>query len=211
MAEAATKGPLLVGLTGSIGMGKTETGKLFARLGLPVYDADSVVHELYQKGGVGSELIAEAFPEAVRDGRVDRERLAAAVSGNETEFKKLESIIHPLVRAAERKFIAAAVQRGDELVILDIPLLYETKGTDRMDAVVVVSAPEKTQRERVLARPGMTAEKLEAISTRQVPDGEKRAKADYVIETDKGLEHAFEQVKRVAADLRRRAALKRQS
>jgi len=192
-------------------MGKTETGKLFARLGIPVYDADAVVHDLYEKEGAGAARITEAFPEAVRNGRVDRERLAAAVSGNENAFKKLESIIHPLVREAERKFIAAAVARGDELVILDIPLLYETKGADRMDAVVVVSARAETQRERVLARPGMTLKKLEAISARQVPDAEKRAQADYVIETDKGLEHAFEQVKRVAADLRRRAVLKRRS
>ncbi len=211
MAEGAAKRPFLVGLTGSIGMGKTETGKLFARLGLPVYDADSVVHELYEKAGAGSEAIAKAFPDVVKNGRVDRERLAAAVGGDENAFKKLESIIHPLVRQAEKRFISAAAQRGEELVILDIPLLYETRGAGRMDAVVVVSAPEEVRRERVLSRPGMSLKKLEQISARQVPDAEKRAQADYVIETGKGLEHAFEEVKRVAADLRQRAASKMRS
>ena len=200
----------MVGLTGTIAMGKTETAKLFAKLGLPVYDADAVVHAFYERGGPAVAPLAKVFPAAVHDGRVDRVKLAGLIGGNHEAFEKLEAVVHPLVRAAENEFLAAAVQRGDDVVILDIPLLFETGGENRMDAVVVVSAPHHVQRERVLARPGMTLEKLQAINARQIPDVDKRAKADFVIETDKGKEHAFAQVKRVAAELRRRAALKRQ-
>ncbi len=195
----------MVGLTGSIGMGKSETLKLFARLGLPVYDADATVYALYEKGGAAVAAIAKAFPDAVTDGRVDRARLAAIVGTDERAFKTLEAIVHPLVREAEQEFLAAAARRGDEVAILDIPLLFETGGQRRMDAVIVVSAPAAVQRQRVLSRSGMTPEKLEAIHARQVPDAEKRAQADFVIETDKGLEHASEQVKRIAAELHRRA------
>ena len=202
--------PFIVGLTGSIGMGKSETGKLFARLGVPVYDADAAVHILYEKGGAAVAAIAKAFPGAIADGGVDRARLAALIGADEGAFKTLEAIVHPLVREAEQDFLAAAAKRGDQVVILDIPLLFETGGQARMDAVIVVSAPAEVQRQRVLSRAGMTLEKHEAIHARQVPDAEKRAQADFVIETDKGLEHAYEQVKRVAAELRRRAPGKRQ-
>ena len=195
----------MVGLTGSIGMGKSETLKLFARLGLPVYDADAAVHALYETGGAAVAAIAKAFPDAVTGGRVDRARLAAIVGADERAFKTLETIVHPLVREAEQEFLAAAARRGDEVAILDIPLLFETGGQQRMDAVIVVSAPAEVQRRRVLSRTGMTPGKLEAIHARQVPDAEKRAQADFVIETDKGLEHASEQVKRIAAELHRRA------
>jgi dephospho-CoA kinase len=201
--------PLLVGLTGSIGMGKTETARLFAGLGIPVYSADDVVHALYDKGGAAVERIGRAFPGTVRDGRVDRERLSARLVGDESAFKRLESIVHPLVREAERDFLAAAEKRGEALVVLDIPLLFETGGDSRMDAVIVVSAPASVQRRRVLARAGMTVEKLEAVHARQVPDAEKRAKADFVIETDKGQEHALEAVKTIIAALRERAAGRR--
>ena len=197
--------PFMVGLTGSIGMGKTETAKLFAKLGIPLYDADAIVHALYDKGAAAVEPVGEAFPGVVKNGRVDRAALAAIVGSDKQAFQRLENIVHPLVRAAEREFLAAAVKRGEELVVLDIPLLFETGGASRMDAVVVVSAPEAVQRERVLKREGMTLEKLQAIHARQVPDAEKRAKADFVIETDKGLEHAFEEVKRIVAELRHRA------
>jgi dephospho-CoA kinase len=200
----------MVGLTGSIGMGKSETLKLFARLGLPVYDADATVHALYDQGGAAVAAIAKAFPGVVRDGLVDRARLAPIVGADESAFKTLEAIVHPLVRQMEEKFLAAAAKRGDEVVVLDIPLLFETGGRRRMDAVIVVSAPAEVQRQRVLSRAGMTLEKLEAIQVRQVSDAEKRAQADFVIETGKGLEHAYEQVKRVAAELRRRAEDKRQ-
>ena len=210
MARPAEAKPFMVGLTGSIGMGKSETLKLFARLGLPVYDADAAVHALYDQGGDAVAAIATAFPGTVTDGRVDRARLAALVGADERGFKTLEAIVHPLVHQLEQEFLAAAAKRGDEIVVLDIPLLFETGGQRRMDAVIVVSAPPEIQRQRVLSRAGMTLEKLEAIHARQIRDAEKRAQADFVIETGKGLEHAYEQVKRVAAELRRRAKDKRQ-
>ena len=198
--------PFIVGLTGSIGMGKSETAKLFAKLGIPVHDADAVVHALYDRNGAAVEPIGRAFPGVVKDGRVDRAALAAQLAGDEAAFQRLEAIVHPLVREAERAFLAAAAKRGDDLVVLDIPLLFETGGESRVDAVVVVSAPAEVQRARVLAREGMSLEKLEAIHARQVPDVDKRAQADFLIETDKGLAHAFEAVKRVVAELRQRAA-----
>ena len=196
----------MIGLTGSIGMGKTETGKLFARLGIPVHGADDVVHRLYDTDGAAVDAISREFPGTVRDGRVDRAALAANVAGDEPAFRRLEAIVHPLVRAAELEFLDDAIKRGDDLVVLDIPLLFETGGEKRMDVVVVVSAPPNVQRERVLSRPGMTLEKLEAIHARQVPDVDKRRKADFVIETDKGLEHAFAAVQAIVAQLRERAA-----
>jgi dephospho-CoA kinase len=198
----------MIGLTGSIGMGKTETGKLFARLGIPVHDADEVVHNLYDTDGAAVDAISREFPGTVREGRVMREVLAANVAGDEPAFRRLEAIVHPLVREAELEFLDNAMKRGDDLVVLDIPLLFETGGEKRMDAVVVVSAPSDVQRDRVLSRPGMTLEKLEAIHARQVPDVDKRRKADFVIETDKGLEHAFAAVQRIVAELRERAARK---
>ncbi|HEX4861701.1 MAG TPA: dephospho-CoA kinase [Rhizomicrobium sp.] len=192
--------PLLIGLTGSIGMGKTETAKMFARLGIPVYDSDAAVHRLYEPGGAAVATIADAFPGTVKDGRVDRAALSKAVGGNEAAFKRLEGIVHPLVAAEQRKFMERV--QGAEMVVQDIPLLFETGGHARMDAVVVVSAPAYVQRERVLARDGMTAEKLDHILSRQMPDVEKRAKAHFVVETDKGLDHAFAQVKAVVAALK---------
>jgi dephospho-CoA kinase len=198
----------MIGLTGSIGMGKTETGKLFSRLGIPVHSADDVVHRLYDKGGAAVDIIAREFPGAVQDGRVIREALAATVAGDEPAFRRLEAIVHPLVREAELKFLDDATERGDDLVVLDIPLLFETGGEKRMDVVVVVSAPPDVQRKRVLSRAGMTLEKLEVIHARQIPDVDKRRKADFVIETDKGLEHAFAAVQRIVAELRKRAVRK---
>ena len=199
---------MVIGLTGSIGMGKTETGKLFARLGIPVHGADEVVHRLYDTGGAAVAAIAREFPGAVRNGRVMREALAARVAADEEAFRRLEAIVHPLVREAELAFLDDARKRGDDLVVLDIPLLFETGGEKRMDAVVVVSAPPDVQRERVLSRPGMSLEKLQAIHARQIPDVDKRSRADFVIETDKGLEHAFAAVQRIVAELRNRATRK---
>jgi dephospho-CoA kinase len=196
--------PYLVGLTGSIGMGKTETAKLFAKLGIPVYDADAAVHRLYEPGGAAVPLIAEAFAGTVKDGRVDRGELAKYIAGNDDAFKKLESIVHPLVADEQRRFLARAAEDGAEMVVQDIPLLFETGGHARMDAVVVVSAPGDVQRARVLERPAMSQEKLDHILSRQMPDEEKRAKAHFVVETDKGLDHAFEQVKAIVAALHER-------
>jgi len=198
----------MIGLTGSIGMGKTETGKLFARLGIPVHSADEVVHKLYDRGGAAVDAIAHAFPGAVSEGRVMRDALATRLASDDAGFRRLEAIVHPLVREAERAFLKEAATRGVDLVVLDIPLLFETGGENRMDAVVVVSAPPEVQRERVLSRPGMSLEKLEAIHARQIPDVDKRRKADFVIETDKGLEHAFAAVQRIVGELRERAARK---
>jgi dephospho-CoA kinase len=196
--------PVVVGLTGSIGMGKSETAKLFARLGVPVHDSDAAVHALYEPGGAAVDPVARAFPGTVRGGRVDRTALGVQLAGDEAGFRRLEAIVHPLVQTSEQDFLDAAARRGDVLVVLDIPLLFETGADKRVDAVVVVSAPAEVQRARVLARQGMTLEKLEAIHARQVPDVDKRAKAQFVIETDKGLAHAFEEVKRVVAVLRAR-------
>jgi dephospho-CoA kinase len=205
----ATDRPLLVGLTGSIGMGKTETAKMFAKLGVPVYDADAEVHRLYQPGGAAVAEIAEAFPDCVTDNRVDRARLGARVTGDPEAFRKLESIVHPLVGREQQEFLKQAADAGADMVVLDIPLLFETGGHARMDAVVVVSAPEDVQRARVMARPGMTEDKLKGILLKQMPDAEKRAQAHFVIETDKGLSHAFEQVKAVVQTLHERKAGKR--
>lgn len=201
--------PFLVGLTGSIGMGKTETAKMFARLGVPVYDADAVVHKLYQPGGGAVAKIAEVFPDSVTDGRVDRVRLGMHVTGNPESFRTLEAIVHPLVAREQQQFLKEATDAGADMVVLDIPLLFETGGHARMDAVVVVSAPEEVQRSRVLARPGMTEDRLKGILTKQMPDAEKRAQAHFVIETDKGLSHAFEQVKAVVQALHEKRAGRR--
>ncbi len=198
--------PFVIGLTGSIGMGKSETAKIFAELGIPVYDADAAVHALYELGGAAVGPVAKAFPGSLRDGRIDRAVLSRRVAGDEAAFRRLENIVHPLVAEAQRRFLDDAERKGAEFVVLEIPLLYETGGEKRMDAVIVVSAPHHVQRERVMARPGMTPEKLETIHARQVPDAEKRAKADFVIDTGKGIEHASEAVKRAIAALRARAA-----
>ncbi len=195
---------LLIGLTGSIGMGKSETAKMFARLGVPVYDADAAVHALYARGGAAVDPIAKTFPSAVIDGAVDRQELSRAVLGLPHEMKKLEAIVHPLVGQAQFVFLKQAKAGGHDAVVLDIPLLYETGGESRVDVVVVVSAPYHIQEARVLARPGMDMAKFAAIHAKQVHDDEKRKRADFVIETDKGLDHAFEQVKAVVAALKGR-------
>jgi dephospho-CoA kinase len=197
--------PLIAGLTGSIGMGKSETAKMFALLSIPVYDADATVHALYAKGGAAVSPIGAAFPGVVTGDSVDRAALMQRLEGDEAAFKRLEAIVHPLVLSARNAFLQEAAARGEKVVILDIPLLFETGSDKDMDVIIVVSAPEEVRRERVLGRPGMTPEKFEAIKARQVPDAEKRAKADFVIETDKGLEQAFEDVKLIAAALYERA------
>ncbi len=196
--------PLVVGLTGSIGMGKTETARMFARLGIPVHDADAAVHRLYEPGGGAAAAVAQAFPDSVRDGRVDRERLATRIQKDATVLRSLENIVHPLVADAQRAFLEHAAERGADIVVLDIPLLLETGGEAGMDAVVVVSAPGDVQRARVLARPGMSAERLGGILQRQMPDVEKRARAHFIVETGQGLDHAFEQVKTIVSTLRAR-------
>ena len=188
-----------VGLTGSIGMGKSTTAQMFCDEGIAVYDADATVHQLYS--GEAAPLIEAAFPNTTRDGTVDRTKLSEYVIGKPENMKKLEAIIHPLVHKQEQEFLKQAETRGDKLVVLDIPLLFETGGTDRVDKIIVVTAPAEVQRQRVLAREGMTEEKFEAILTRQVPDSEKREQADFVIDTSLGLEVAREQVREIVTSL----------
>jgi dephospho-CoA kinase len=190
---------IVLGLTGSIGMGKSTTAKMFKEAGVPVHDSDETVHRLY--AGKAAPLIEEAFPGTVRDGAVDRAQLAAQVLGRPDAMKKLEAIIHPLVRADADAFVARHRDAGAPLVVLDIPLLFETGGRGRVDKVVVVTAPAEVQRERVLARPGMTEEKLDAILAKQVPDAEKRRQADFIIDSSQGLEAARAEVARIISDL----------
>lgn len=197
---------LIIGLTGSIGMGKSTTAAMFREHGTPVYDADAAVHDLYDVGGAAVGPVGEAFPGVVQGGAVDRELLRQRVLGDPEALKRLNAIVHPLVGIDRQSFFAEAQAKGADMVILDIPLLYETGGDARMDAVVVVSAPADMQRERVLARPGMTPERLDAILAQQMADAEKRARAHYVVDTGQGLEHARAQVTEIVNALRARAA-----
>ncbi|MGB6117384.1 MAG: dephospho-CoA kinase [Mesorhizobium sp.] len=190
---------IVLGLTGSIGMGKSTTAKMFVERGVPVHDADAAVHRLYS--GRAAPLIEEAFPGTVRDGTVDRVELSKRVLGDTQAIKRLEAIVHPLVRADADEFLQAARDANAPFAVLDIPLLFETGGRGRVDKVVVVTAPADVQRERVLARPGMTADKFEAILARQVPDAEKRRQADFIVDTGQGLDHARRQVDGIVAQL----------
>lgn len=192
----------VIGLTGSIGMGKSTTAQMFADEGVPVHDADAEVHKLYDVGGAAVPLLEAAFPGVVKEGKVDRAALSHKVMGNQAALRQLETIVHPLLGEARADFFDAARKAGADLVLVDVPLLFETGGHERMDIVVVVSAPPEVQRERVLARPGMTAEKFEAILARQTPDAEKRRRADFVIDTGRGLDAAREQVREVINKLR---------
>ncbi|MBI5938839.1 MAG: dephospho-CoA kinase [Caulobacterales bacterium] len=193
---------ITVGLTGSIGMGKSTTAAMFAAEGVPVYDADAEVHALYARGGAAVEPLEAAFPGVVVDGAVDRAKLSHYVVGKPDELKRLEAIVHPLVGESRVDFFQKAVADGADIVVLDIPLLFETGGEKRMDAVVVVSAPADLQRQRVLARPGMDEAKLDAILARQMADAEKRGRAHFVIDTGQGLDHARAQVRDVLKRLR---------
>lgn len=188
-----------IGLTGSIGMGKSTTSDMFKALGVPVISADETVHQLYS--GEAAPLIEAAFPGTAPDGVVNREALSKHLMARPDDFKRLEAIIHPLVRAREQEFLDEAVAREEPLVLLDIPLLFETGTTDRVDVIVVVSCAAEIQRQRVMARPGMTAEKFEAILSRQTPDAEKRKRADHVIDTGQGLAAARSQVAQIVAEL----------
>jgi len=195
---------LVVGLTGSIAMGKTETARMFACLGYPVFDADAAVHKLYDTGGAAVPLIERAFPGAVSEGKVDRARLSDMIAGDPQALARLEALVHPLVRRNQQAFLEAAREADHAFAVLDIPLLFETGRDADVDAVVVASAPEAVQKARVLARPLMTQEKFAAILARQLPDSEKRRRADFVVDTGKGLEEAFEQVRAIAAQIESR-------
>jgi dephospho-CoA kinase len=177
---------LILGLTGSIGMGKSTTAKLFAEAGVPVYDADATVHMIYQ--GEAAPAIEAAFPGTTADGKVDRNRLSAKVVHDPAAMKALEQIVHPMLRAYHQKFLDESERSGAAIAVVDVPLLFETGGEKRVDAVVVVTTTPEIQRKRILARDNMTAEKLEAILARQSPDAEKRRRADFIVDTSDGLD-----------------------
>ncbi len=177
---------IILGLTGSIGMGKSTTAKLFAEAGVPVYDADATVHRLYEGEAVPS--IEAAFPGTTKDGKVDRNKLSAQVVHDASAMRRLEAIVHPMLGASRQKFLEDAERSGAPVAVVDVPLLYETGGETRVDAVVVVTTTQEVQRQRILARDNMTGEKLDAILARQLPDAEKRKRADFVVDTSHGLD-----------------------
>lgn len=183
----------ILGLTGSIGMGKTTTARLFVEEGVSVHDSDAAVHKLYESEAVAA--IEQAFPGTAVDGKIDRQKLGGMVVNDVAALKRLETIVHPLVRESETRFLQQARLRGEKIVVLDVPLLYETGGEKRVDAVVVVTAPAEAQRERVLERPGMTLDRLEALLAKQMPDAEKRRRANFIVDSGHGIEPAREQIR----------------
>lgn len=190
---------LILGLTGSIGMGKSTTAKLFADAGVPVYDADATVHRIYE--GEAAPAIEAAFPGTTVDGKVDRARLSAKVVHDPEAMRRLEGIVHPMLRAYHQKFLDDAERAGAPVAVVDIPLLFETGGEKRVDAVVLVTTSAENQRERVLARDSMTQEKLDAILARQMPDAEKRKRADFIVDTSHGLDPVRAQIRDILREV----------
>ena len=190
---------LILGLTGSIGMGKSTTAKLFAEAGVPVYDADAAVHKIYE--GEAAPAIEAAFPGTTADGKVDRVKLSAKVLHNPAAIKQLEQIVHPMLGASRQKFLDDAERSGAPVAVVDVPLLFETGGEKRVDAVVVVTTTPEVQRERILARDNMTGEKLDAILARQLPDAEKRKRADFVVDTSHGLDPVRARIRDILAEV----------
>ena len=196
---------IVLGLTGSIGMGKSATADLFRDEAVPVYDADAAVHALYAKGGAAVAPVESAFPGVTKDGAIDRAALRERVLGDSTAMKKLESIVHPLAGAAQQQFRKDAADFGAPFALIDIPLLYETGGDAYCDYVLVVTAPAQIQRERVLSREGMTEDTFSQILARQMPDAEKRARADFILSTAHGFDYARDQVRAIVALMNRKA------
>ena len=194
---------IVAALTGSIAMGKSETAKMFVRRGIPVFDSDAAVHELYAKGGEAVPFIRSIEPSAIIDDAVDRNVLADKIRNDPALLRQIEAVVHPLVRVRQARFISDSEKNGQKIVVLDIPLLFETKQEGNVDMVIVVSADPQIQRERALKRPGMTAEKLEFILSRQVPDAEKRERADFIIDTSVDLETTARRVDEVILELER--------
>lgn len=192
----------VLGLTGSIAMGKSTTAQMFADFGIPVHDADGTVHRLYS--GKAAQVVEELFPGTTANGVVDRQLLSRRVMGQPAALRRLEKAIHPLVREEELEFLASQRAKGSDLVVLDIPLLFETGAQNRVDGVVVVTAPAAVQRRRALERPDMTEEKFAQILSRQVPDADKRERADFIVDTSLGLEQARNQVARIVETIRTR-------
>ena len=196
---------IVLGLTGSIGMGKSATADLFRAFDVPVYDADAAVHDLYAKGGAAVEPVGEAFLGVVVDGAIDRAKLRERVVGDAAAMRTLEIIVHPLTAKSQRAFRDSAAADGARLIVLDIPLLFETGGDARCDYTLVVTAPADVQRRRVLARPGMTEETLNAILEKQIPDAEKRARADFILNTAHGFDYARDCVQAIVELVNRMA------
>jgi dephospho-CoA kinase len=190
---------MILGLTGSIGMGKSTTAKLFAEAGVPVYDADAMVHKLYE--GDAAPAIEAAFPGTTADGKVDRQKLSARVVHDPAAIKQLEQIVHPMLGASRRKFFHDAEQSGAAVAVVDVPLLFETGGEKRVDAVVVATTSPENQRERILARGTMTHQALDAILARQMPDAEKRQRADFVVDTSHGLDPVRAQIRDILREV----------
>ena len=193
---------LVIGLTGSIGMGKSTVARRFASSGIAVFDADAVVHELYE--GEAVQAIEGAFPGATHDGQVDRARLAELLKNEKGALARLEAIVHPMVRGKREKFLASQRQAGAQMVVLEIPLLFETGGENQVDVTVVVSAPANVQRARVLERPSMSEAKFDALLANQMPDAEKRGRADYVVDTDRSIEDTGKEIDKLITLLRAR-------
>jgi dephospho-CoA kinase len=187
--------PFVLCLTGSLGMGKSTTARFFAEAGVPVHDSDAVVHALYE--GEAVPLIEQAFPGSTSAGKVDRQKLAALVLNDKAALQRLEAIVHPLVSTAREQFLADARANGETVVVLDVPLLFEIEADRHCDAVVVVSAPAEIQRRRALERPGMTEEKFMALLAKQMPDADKRTRADFIVDTSKGFHHARAQIREI--------------
>ena len=193
---------IIIGLTGSIGMGKTSTAQMFRDAGCPVFDADATVHSLYEKGGEAVPIIRSVFPDAIKDGAVDRKVLGGHMRADPLQLQVLESFIHPLVGDRRKAFFEHAKKDKADIVVLDVPLLFETGGHKHVDEIVVVTAPFAVQRERVVARPGMTEDLFQTLLARQTPDEEKRKQSDFLIFTHKGLDAAREQVHNILRELR---------
>ena len=199
---------VVIGLTGSIAMGKTTAGEAFERLGVPVHDADKAVHELLGPNGAAVAVVEDAFPGVAKHGAIDRRALGERAFEDADALGRLEALLHPLVRQHEDKFIGEAEKTGHDLVVLDIPLLFETEGQDRCDVIVVVSAPPEIQRRRAFKRPDMTAGRFQAILARQMPDDEKRARADFVVDTSKDLDENLRAIENIVTVIRERYGLK---
>ncbi len=192
----------VIGLTGSIGMGKTETAKMFVRADIPVFDSDAIVHELMAQDGKATDKVEQAFPGVAGPDGIDRKALGERVFGDDAALKRLESILHPLVSDRREKFFEQARARGHDLVVMDVPLLFETGAQKQCDYTVVVTAPAEIQRQRVLARPDMTVRKFENIMARQMPDIEKRRRADFMVHSDQGISYAEDQVRKIIKKIR---------
>lgn len=199
---------ILLGLTGSIGMGKSETAKMFRRMNIPVFDSDQAVHELLGPGGAAVSAVARAFPGLETGQGIDRKKLGAQVFGDGAALKNLEAILHPLVSAKRQQFLRQAAMTGHDMAVADVPLLFETNGDQVCDYTVVVSAAPEVQRQRVLARPGMSLKKFEQILSKQMPDEEKRHRADFIVQTDRGIEYAETQVRELIAAIREKNPVK---